>query len=163
LRTGIIIVMTAWTETALVRLREASGRSGGARKVVVAILGGHECCLSAHELHDQARARGSGIGIASVYRALEGMTALGLVQRVDLGDGVARFEPAHVDSDHHHHHLVCDDCGKVEPFADPALESAIERVADGRGYVVAAHDVVLHGACEDCRQDDPRDDLRAAG
>jgi Fe2+ or Zn2+ uptake regulation protein len=31
------------------------------------------------------------------------------------------------------------------------LEAAIERVADGRGYAVAAHDVVLRGACEDCR------------
>jgi Fur family ferric uptake transcriptional regulator len=128
--------------------------------VVVEILGGQDCCLSAHELHDEARARGARVGIASVYRALEGMDALGLVQRVDLGDGVARFETAH---DDHHHHLVCDNCGKVEPFADPTLESAIERVADGRGYVVAAHDVVLHGACKDCRQDDPHDDLRAAG
>ena len=139
-----------WTDEALDRLREATGRSGGARRVVVRILGEHECCLSAHELHERALAAGSRVGIASVYRALEGMDALGLVQRVDLGDGVARFEPAHAGGDHHHH-LVCDDCGKVEPFEDPTLESAIERVADGRGYVVAAHDVVLRGACEDCR------------
>ena len=80
------------------------------------------------------------------------MDALGLVQRIDLGDGVARFEPAHAGGDHHHH-LVCDDCGKVEPFEDARLESAIARVADGRGYAVAAHDVVLRGACEDCRHD----------
>ena len=78
------------------------------------------------------------------------MADLGLVQRIDLGDGIARFEPAHAGGDHHHH-LVCDDCGKVEPFEDSTLESAIERVADGRGYVVVAHDVVLRGACEDCR------------
>jgi Fur family ferric uptake transcriptional regulator len=162
LRTGIIISMITWTETALSRLRDASGRSGGARKVVVEILGGQQCCLSAQELHDHARASGSRVGIASVYRALDGMAALGLVQRVDLGDGVARFEQAHDDESEHHHHLVCDDCGKVEPFADPTLESAIERVADGRGYVVAAHDVVLHGACEDCRHDDAHDDRPAA-
>ena len=98
------------------------------------------------------RARGARVGIASVYRALDGMDELGLVQRIDLGDGVARFEPAHAGGDHHHH-LVCDDCGKVEPFEDAGLESAIERVADGRGYTVAAHDVVLRGACEDCRHD----------
>ena len=162
MRTGIIITMVTWTETALSRLRDVSGRSGGARKVVVQILGEQQCCLSALELHDQARARGSRVGIASVYRALDAMAALGLVQRVDLGDGVARFEQAHDDESEHHHHLVCDDCGKVEPFADPTLESAIERVADGRGYVVAAHDVVLHGACEDCRHDDAHDDRPAA-
>jgi len=139
-----------WSATALEQLRDASGRSGGARRLVVELLGEQGCCLSAQEIHDAVRARGGSIGIASVYRALEGMDALGLVQRIDLGDGVARFEPAHAGGDHHHH-LVCDDCGKVEPFEDPGLESAIERVADGRGYAVAAHDVVLRGACEECR------------
>jgi Fur family transcriptional regulator, ferric uptake regulator len=150
-RTGIIInVITTWTDTALTVLREASGRSGGARRRVVELLGGQDCCLSAQEIHDAVRTRGGSIGIASVYRALEGMAELGLVQRVDLGDGVARFEPAHSEG-HHHHHLVCDDCGKVEPFGDAGLESAIERVADALGYSIAAHDVILRGACEDCR------------
>jgi Fur family ferric uptake transcriptional regulator len=140
----------AWTESALSRLRASSGRSGGARRAVVELLGRQGCCLSAQEVHDRLRATGPRVGIASVYRALEGLDGLGLVQRVDLGDGIARFEPALPGGDHHHH-LVCDDCGKVEPFEDPTLEAAIERVADGRGYTVAAHDVVLRGACQDCR------------
>ncbi len=139
-----------WTEEALARLRESSGRSGSARRAVVELLGRQGCCLSAQEIHEGLRAAGLRVGIASVYRALEGLDGLGLVQRVDLGDGIARFEPAHPEGDHHHH-LVCDDCGKVEPFEDPTLEAAIERVADGRGYAVAAHDVVVRGACEDCR------------
>jgi len=139
-----------WTESALARLRDATGRSGGARRAVVAFLGRQACCLSAQEIHDAVRAGGERVGIASVYRALESLDELGLVQRVDLGDGVARFEPADPRGDHHHH-LVCDDCGKVEPFEDPALEAALERVAGGRGYDVAAHDVVVRGACEDCK------------
>ena len=139
----------AWTDATLSRLRESSGRSGGARRAVVELLGGQDCCLSAQEIHDALRAGSARVGIASVYRALDGMDELGLVQRVDLGDGVARYEPALDEG--HHHHLVCDDCGKVEPFEDAALESAIERVAGGRGYAVAAHEVVLRGACEDCR------------
>lgn len=96
------------------------------------------------------RAEGTRVGIASVYRALEGLDELGLAQRVDLGDGIARYERSDPRGEHHHH-LVCDDCGKVEPFEDPGLEEAIERVAGGRGYEVAAHDVVLRGACSDCR------------
>lgn len=139
----------AWSDTALARLREASGRSGGARSEVVAYLERQNCCLSAQEIYDGLRGDGVRIGVASVYRALDGLDQLGLLQRVDLGDGVARFERAHAGGEHHHH-LVCDDCGKVEPFEDAGLESAIERVAAGHGYVVAAHEVVLHGACEDC-------------
>ena len=139
-----------WTESALGRMRSASGRSGGACRAVVELLGREDCCLSALDIHDRLRAGGDRVGLASVYRALDGLDELGLVQRVDLGDGVSRFERADPRGDHHHH-LVCGDCGKVEPFADTALEAALERVAGGRGYDLAAHDVVLRGACGECR------------
>jgi Fur family transcriptional regulator, ferric uptake regulator len=138
-----------WVESALARMRSTSGRSGGARRVVVEYLGDQDCCVSAQEIHDAVRAAGARVGIASVYRTLDGLSEQGLVQRVDLGDGVSRFERADPHGEHHHH-LVCGDCGKVEPFEDPALETAIAGIAGGRGYRVAAHDVVLRGACGDC-------------
>jgi Fur family transcriptional regulator, ferric uptake regulator len=140
----------SWIETALGCLRSETGRSGGARRVVVEFLGARECCASAQEIYDGVRARGARIGIASVYRTLEGLDELGLVQRVDLGDGISRFERADPAGEHHHH-FVCGDCGKVEPFEDPTLEKAIAGVAGGRGYEMAAHEVVLRGACGDCR------------
>jgi len=143
-------VSESWVADALGRLRQSRGRTGSARRAVVEFVGGQTCCVSAQDIHDGLRDAGARVGIASVYRTLEGLDALGLVQRVDLGDGIARFEPAGPGGEHHHH-LVCDDCGKVEPFEDASLEAAIERVADGRGYDVAAHDVVLRGACESCR------------
>ena len=143
-------MVETWTDDALARLRDASGRSGGARREVVEFLGRQSCCLTALEIHDGVRATGARVGIASVYRTLEGLSTLGLVQRVDFGDGTSRFEPADPAGDHHHH-LVCGECGKVEPFADRALEDALERVAGGRGYDVAGHEVVLRGACDECR------------
>lgn len=145
--------MTTWANTAVTRLRDVSGRSGGARRTVVEYLGEQHCCLSVQEIHDGVRASGARVGIASVYRTIDALDALGLVQRIDLGDGVARFEPVAPEGGHHHHHLVCDDCGKVEQFEDPALESALERVAGGHGFALGAHDVVLRGACEDCREE----------
>jgi Fur family ferric uptake transcriptional regulator len=141
---------SSWADAALARLREASGRAGGARREVVEFLDAQDCCLSAQDIHDGLRSGGVRVGIASVYRALDGLAQLDLVQRVELGDGVARFEPARPGGDHHHH-LVCDACGKVEPFEDAPLEAAIERVASRHGYAVAAHDVVVRGACNDCR------------
>src|SRR4029450_8674883 len=104
LRTGIIICMwTSWIEDAWTRLRGASGRSGGARRAVVEYIGGQDCCVSAQEIHDGLRSGRGRVGIASVYRTLEGLDELGLVQRIDLGDGVSRFEPAHSGGEHHHH------------------------------------------------------------
>jgi len=46
---------------------------------------------------------------------------------------------------------VCDDCGRVEAFTDERLEVALTRVADGVGFAVLGHDVVLRGACAECR------------
>jgi len=142
--------MDTWPELALERLRAGSGRSGGARRLVVDFVSRQDCCLSVQEIHERVRAEGARVGIASVYRAVEGLVEAGLAQRIDLGDGIARFERADPKGDHHHH-LVCDDCGKVEAFEDAGLEADLQRVAGARGYAIAAHDVVVRGACEACR------------
>jgi Fur family ferric uptake transcriptional regulator len=142
--------MGGWVEETLEALRGAGYRSGGARAAVVELLGEQTCCLTAQEIHEGLRARGRRVGVASVYRALDVLVEHGHVQRVDLGEGSARYEPAHADGAHHHH-LVCDDCGKVEAFEDATLESALRSIEGRVGYEVAGHEVVVHGACGDCR------------
>lgn len=97
------------------------------------------------------RAAGGRVGIASVYRTVGELTELGLVQRVDVGDGVARYEPVRTGASHHHH-LVCSDCGSVEPFFDHALEQALGHLAGSLGRRLESHEVVLRGACGDCRE-----------
>ena len=140
----------SWDEHALAALREAGYRGGGARRAVVQLLGRQRCCLTAQEIFDELRAGGRPVGIASVYRVLDVLADLRLVQRVDVGSGVARYEPVQPGGEHHHH-LVCGDCGRVEAFDDEALERALATVAGRVGYEVAAHEVVLHGACGECR------------
>ena len=139
----------AWTKHALDVLESAGYRSGGARRAVVELLGRQNCCLSAQDIFDRLRAARRPVGIASVYRTLETLADLRLLKRVDAGDGIARYEPATPDGDHHHH-LICRDCGKVEAFTDPRLERAIDKVSGGLGYDVDEHEIVLTGACADC-------------
>jgi Fur family ferric uptake transcriptional regulator len=138
-----------WSAHALDNLQAEGLRNGGARRAVVEHLGEQSCCRSAQEIFDGIRDQGRRVGIASVYRALDQLVELRLVQRVELGDGTARFEPAHTGGEHHHH-LVCDDCGKVEPFSDPGLEQALEQAASRLACGMRAHEVVLHGNCGDC-------------
>jgi Fur family ferric uptake transcriptional regulator len=140
----------SWAEATLEELREAGYRSGGARRAVVELLARQDCCLSAQEIFDALRAAGRPVGIASVYRVLDLLAERKLVQRLDVGGGVARYEPA-LSDDEHHHHLVCDDCGKVEAFSDEPLEQALRQLGGRVGYDVEAHDVVLRGSCESCR------------
>ncbi|MFN8223422.1 MAG: Fur family transcriptional regulator [Gaiellales bacterium] len=140
----------AWAGHAASAIAAAGLRAGGARQSVIDHLARQDCCVSAQEIYDGIRADGGHVGVASVYRALDTLASLGLAHRVDLGDGTLRYEPARADG-HHHHHLVCGQCGTVEPFEDGALERALHRVAEGHGYAMSAHDVVLHGACARCR------------
>ena len=138
----------SWAETTTEALRRKGRRNSAARRAVIELLGRQHCCLTAQEIFDELREGGRRVGIASVYRTLEQLTRDGFVQRVDVGVGIARFEPAHSD-DEHHHHLVCADCGKVDAFADAGLEQALHKVERETGYSVA-HDVVLRGVCDDC-------------
>jgi Fur family ferric uptake transcriptional regulator len=139
-----------WSTFARDALRRSGARSGAAREAVIRYLSHQQCCLSAQEVLEGLRADGQRVGIASVYRTLDQLAELGLVHRIDLGEGLTRFEPAQPDGEHHHH-LVCRSCGKVDTFDDPALERAISAVAGSHGYALGQHDVVLRGACGDCR------------
>ena len=140
---------TGWVEHTRRVLADAGHPSTGPRGAIVEVLGRQDCVLTAREIVDALRAEGREVGIATVYRALERLARLGLVQRLDVGEGFARYEPADPGGEHHHH-LVCDSCGQVSPFEDEQLERAIGRVAGRLDYTVAAHDVVLRGRCPAC-------------
>lgn len=131
-------------------LKAAGLRHAEARERVVDLLAGEPCALSVVEIEDALRRQGARIGRASIYRALELLTEHGLVERVAVGPGLARFERALPDGEHHHHHLVCEQCGRLVAFDDPALERAIKRLSDRLGVRIEHHEVLLRGACAGC-------------
>jgi Fur family transcriptional regulator, ferric uptake regulator len=136
----------AWAEHAMSRLDEAGYRSGAARRQVVELLGRERCAVTALEVDRRLAA----VGRASVYRTLEQLERLRLVQRVDIGGDAAGYE--RLDPDEHHHHFVCEDCGRLAPFASEELERAIDAVGRRADFNVAAHDVVLRGSCATCSE-----------
>ena len=140
-----------WPEHAQRVLRDGGFSRGGARDAVIDYLGRQHCATSAQEIHEALRREGRAIGIASVYRSLEALHGLGLVQRFDTGHGEGRYE-AVAPTGEHHHHVVCDDCERILPFEDPELERAIDKLAKRVPYAIAGHDVVLHGRCPDCQK-----------
>ena len=140
----------SWAEHATEQLTEAGYRRGGARAALIDLLDEQHCALSAIEIQDALRGRdGRAVARASVYRILEELEALRLVSRVEVGQGLARFEATRHDG--HHHHMVCDHCGEVIPFEDAGLERSIRQLTRNVSFEVAEHEVVLHGACADCR------------
>jgi Fur family transcriptional regulator, ferric uptake regulator len=125
------------------RLDEAGYRSGGARREVIELLATERCALTALEIDARV-----GAGRASVYRTLDQLEQLHLAHRVEIGGDAAGYE--RIDPDAHHHHLVCERCGRLDPFVSPPLERAIEAIGRDARFEVAAHDVVLRGTCAAC-------------
>lgn len=119
---------------------------------MIDLLGRQDCALSALEIEDALRGerRERPVGRASVYRVLELLQEHGLVTRIDVGDGTARYE--FVDpAGHHHHHLVCEECGELVAFEDRDLERSITRLSRRLGFSLEDHEVVLRGSCPGCR------------
>ena len=140
----------AWSRHTRRALADAGHRASAPREEVIDAVAELRCSVTAREIADHLRERRSSVGLASIYRALELLERMRLVQRFDVGEVVARYEPAHP-SGEHHHHIVCDSCGRVEAFEDDALERAIGRLAGKTDFDVDAHDVTLHGRCPSCR------------
>jgi Fur family transcriptional regulator, ferric uptake regulator len=138
-----------WSEHVDEVLGRAGLKHGGARQRIIDLLAREPCALSAVEIEDSLRAAGKPTGRASIYRVLDLLVDHGLVERVAVGQGLSRFERTHPDGEHHHH-LVCDQCGRLVAFDDPALERAIDDLSEKLGVRVEHHDVVLRGACERC-------------
>jgi Fur family ferric uptake transcriptional regulator len=136
-----------WAEQAIARLGEAGYRSGASRRQVVDLLARETCAVTALEIDRRLE----GVGRASVYRTLEQLERLRLVQRVEVGGDAAGYE--RVDPDLHHHHLVCERCGRLSPFSSEELEAAIEAISTRSEFAVTAHDVVLRGTCPTCAAD----------
>src|SRR3954462_13549472 len=134
-----------WSAHAFERLTAAGHRRGGAREAGIELLDSQSCALSALEIEDALR-DSRRVGRASIYRVLDELVSLALVSRVDVGDGVARYQPQQARGHAHHHHLVCDGWGRLEPFQHDALERAIRKLADRVAFDVSDHDVTLHGS-----------------
>lgn len=138
-----------WIERAEAALAEAGHKRGGARRAVLELLDAQTCALTAVEIERTLSDTERRVSRASVYRILEELEGLRLVQRVETGQAMVRYERV-CTQEGHHHHLVCDGCGLVMPFSDDALEQAISNLSQRVPLTVSEHEIVLRGECSDC-------------
>jgi Fur family ferric uptake transcriptional regulator len=138
-----------WVARAEATLSAAGHKRGGARRAVIELLDAQMCALTALEIEDALRSARRRVSRASVYRILDELERLRLVQRVETGQAMVRYERVCA-SEEHHHHLVCDSCGLVMPFSDDALERAIHELSERVPLAVSEHEIVLHGSCQAC-------------
>ena len=121
------------------RIRGGGYKATPQRLAVLAAVG-----AGRHQSLEDSRSRCPEVGMVTVYRTMDLLTALGLVRRIDLGDG-PRYELA----EDHHHHLICEGCGRVTEFQQCPLDP--ERLPGiGGDFEVRAHSLEVSGRCPDC-------------
>ena len=129
-------------ETILERCEAKGLRMTGQRRVIAKVL--EESCdhPDVEELYARAAARDAAISLATVYRTVKLFEEAGILERVEFGDGRARYEDA---ERAHHDHLIDLASGEVIEFVDPEIEKLQERIAERLGYRLKGHRLELYG------------------
>lgn len=114
--------------------------------------------LTAEEIYERVKAANPDIGLATVYRTVQLLSELDLIERIHLDDGFVRYEIRDMrQKEHHrHHHLICMGCGKVLAFQEDMLEALESGVKQALGFQVTDHEVKLYGYCRNCSENQSR-------
>lgn len=125
--------------TAIGKMRGRGYKATPQRVAVLEALGAEQ-----HQSLEDIRGRCPEVGLVTVYRTLGLLGELGLVRRLDLGDG-PRYELA----DDHHHHLICESCGDISEFDECPIDPT--RLPAGETFEINAHSVEVYGLCGVCK------------
>jgi Fe2+ or Zn2+ uptake regulation protein len=132
----------------LTQLQSNGYRLTNARKAVVETVARTNSALNPLEVYEQAKPTCPSLGLVSVYRTLERLEELGLIERVHQPDGCNAYLP-HADG--HQHLIICQECGKAEYFdGKEDMDAFFERVAGEHGFTVSEHWLQLFGVCSEC-------------
>lgn len=104
---------------------------------------------SAQQLHELLRSRGSGVGLATVYRAVQSLADGGEIDVLRTQDGESVYRRCEQRS--HHHHLVCRSCGRTVEIDAGQAEAWAAQVGAAHGFTDVDHTIELLGTCADCR------------
>ena len=142
--------MTSADQAAIVRTFERAGyQPTPSRQLVAELVAGRSGPFSAAELLDAARGRRAKVGRATIFRALEVLSSLHVVERLVLPDGSMGYVACRPDV--HHHHLVCTACGRGVDIADGDLGRLVDDIGRRNGFRIESHRLELFGVCGDCR------------
>ena len=107
--------------------------------------------LSAEDIYGLVKQIYPNIGLATVYRTLELLSDIDVVDKVSFGDGVSRYDLRTEGEAHFHHHLVCLACGEVEEVTEDLLSEIERHVEQEYQFHIKDHNLTFHGICLSCQ------------
>ncbi|MFC6465572.1 Fur family transcriptional regulator [Marinilactibacillus sp. GCM10026970] len=106
--------------------------------------------LSAEEIYLAVRSEHTGIGLATVYRTLELLTDLKLINKIAFQDGIARYDINNNEHNHQHHYLLCLNCGKIDEVEQDMLIDIERKIEKTYQFKIKDHRLTFHGLCGEC-------------
>lgn len=124
------------------------------RLLVLEVLASHgDRHLTAEDIYGLVKEDYPEIGLATIYRTVQLLVEMQLVDRINLDDGCIRYEISGLfdgEMKHHHHHLICKTCGKVIPFKYDLLDDLEDYINEKMGFHVLDHELKFYGHCSEC-------------
>ena len=146
-------------ETVKGLLRKAGLKVTNQRMIVLDIIASHPAeHLTAEEIYDLAKVNSPEIGLATIYRTVQVLLDLHVIDKVTFDDGFTRYELNGEESasGHRHHHAICTGCGKVYSLESDLLDSLEAEVMEKLDFLVMNHEVKLYGLCSECRKNEEK-------
>jgi Fur family ferric uptake transcriptional regulator len=134
----------------LAALEGAGYRLTEPRRGLAQLIADREGHFVAADLVDAVERRDLGVGRATVFRTLDVLSDVGVIERIDLPTGEHAYIACEPVRDHHHH-VVCSACGRSREIEDAGLRAVVREVARRTGYRVDEHRLELFGCCPDCQ------------
>lgn len=135
-------------------LRDKGLKVTNQRLVVLQVLAEHkDAHMTAEDIYDLVKLEHPEIGLATIYRTVQLLLEMQLVERINLNDGCVRYEIGESyegEGRHRHHHLICNTCGKVFSFRNDLLEGLEEQLEKELQFHVSNHELKFYGQCKDC-------------
>jgi len=116
------------------------------------LLENEEDHMSAEDVFMLVKEKAPEIGLATVYRTLELLSEMHIVEKLNFGDGVARYDLRTESNQHHHHHLICVQCGSMSEIMEDWLLPLEEKLEREYGFTVLDHRLDFQGICQRCNQ-----------
>ncbi|MFC3746502.1 Fur family transcriptional regulator [Paenibacillus sp. GCM10012306] len=120
--------------------------------IVQVLLDNEKDHLSVEEVYMLVKNSYPHLGLATVYRTLELLSELHIVEKMNFGDGVARYDLRDESHAHMHHHLICHVCGRLEEIKDDWLLDLEKRLEHEYGFTVTDHRLDFKGTYGTCKQ-----------
>jgi Fur family transcriptional regulator, ferric uptake regulator len=136
------------SESIVAAFDDAGYRLTEPRRALAQLIEHRDGHFTAEDLLQASRRERLGVGRATVFRSLDILAELGLVERLDLPSGEHAFvacEPSH------HHHVICSRCGRSTDVGDAGMGAVLEEAARKSGYVIERHRLELFGLCAECQ------------